>query len=315
MAEILFPAGLTIDLRNIGMEEVEYYAKAWNLERVQMQKGFYSGSLLVAHTPHMQLMHTPHSHGILLRGDFPTGVVLIAFMKTQAEVTFQNKNSAKNEIKILKSGDEIDFLCNGESSTYTIAVEEKLFYEAYYAYFGEDFTSYSKDKPIYIDPNVHPAFIQGFERWLSYLMQDHHQLNIIDKYEEIELSILKDVFTSILFEEKPKQRSKFQIKTARELLHQSIEESIDITTLTQKLGISERLLHSAFKENYGFTPKQYLLSLSMHEVQKSLRLADPHTTTISAIIQKYHFYNQSTFSQSYRQMFNERPSDTFNRSV
>ncbi len=118
MSTVLFPAGLTIDFRDINIEEMEFYARAWNLERRQMQKGYFVGSIIATHTPHMQLMRTPYSHGVLLQGDFPTGTILIACVVTKADVTFQNKTAEKHEIKILKSGDEIDFLCNGESETF-----------------------------------------------------------------------------------------------------------------------------------------------------------------------------------------------------
>ena len=139
MPTILFPAGLTIDFAGLNMEEMEFYARAWNLERVQMQKGSFIGSITAVHTPRIQLLRSPYSHGVLLQGDFPKGTILIACVITQAEMTFQNKFTDKHEIKILKSGDEIDFLCNGMNETFTIAVEEQFFNEAYDAYFGQDF--------------------------------------------------------------------------------------------------------------------------------------------------------------------------------
>ncbi len=314
MSSILFPAGLTIDFRDVNMEVMDFYARAWNLKRIQMQKGSYLGSVTVTYTPRMQLMRTPHSHGLLIQGDFPKGTVLITFLTTKADITFQNKLADKHEIKILKSGDEIDFLCNGKSETFTIAVQEQFFYEAYYAYFGQDFNNHLKHRSIHIDPLSFPLFIQGIENWISYLMQDHTQLNIEKHYESIEAKILEHIFSSIYMENDQKLRQKFQIKKARDLLHQSIGEPKSIAKLAQELGISERLLHHAFKSNYGITPKQYLLNLRIHRVREELLLSNPETTTISSVIEKYHFYNHSTFAQAYRQMYGELPSETFKTS-
>lgn len=314
MSPVLFPAGLTVDLHNLNIEEVEFYLRAWNLERIQMQKGFYIGSVTATHTPRMQLMRTPHSHGLLMQGDFPKGTILIAFIVTKADITFQNKIADRHEIKILKSGDEIDFLCNGESETFTIAVEEKFFYEAYYAYFGQDFNTYKKDKKIHVHPQDFPQFIQGFEQWIHYLMQDHSQIQIEKHYEKIESEILEHIFSYIHLDDANKLRQKFQIKKARELLHQSIKSSNNIVNLSQELGISERLLHHAFKQNYGVSPKKYLLSLRMHMVKQELLLANSDTETISSIIEKYNFFNQSTFTQAYKQMFGELPSERFKKS-
>ncbi len=315
MSTILFPAGQTIDIRDVSMEVVEFYTRAWNLERIQMQKGFYIGSLIVAHTPRIQLMRTPHSHGLFLQGDFPKGTILIAAVVTQADITFQNRIAAKHEIKILKSGDEIDFLCNGESETFTIAVDEQFFYEAYDAYFGQDFNRHLKENPIYINPDSFPSFIQGIEDWISYLSQDHTLLQIEKYYESIESKILEHVFSSIYVESSKKLRQKFQIKKARDLLHQSIDAPMSISELTKELAVSERLLHHSFRSNYGMTPQKYLLNLRMHKVKQAFLLSDPEIITISSVIEKHHFFNHSTFTHAYKQMFGELPSEVFQRSL
>ncbi len=156
-----FPAGLIIDLRRLNIEEMEFYARFWNLERIQMQKGSFRGSMVTTHTPRIQLMRSPYSHGVLLKGDFPKGTILIAAVTTQADVVFQNKQADKHEIKILQSGDEIDFLSNGESETFTLAIEERFFYASYYAYFGRDFSTHQKEKKIYILPQLFSLFIGG----------------------------------------------------------------------------------------------------------------------------------------------------------
>ncbi len=293
---------------------MDFYTRAWNLEYVQMQKGLYMGSVTAVHTPHMQLMRTPHSHGLLLQGDFPKGTILIASVVTKADVTFQNSVADKHQIKILRSGDEIDFLCNGENETFTIAVEETFFDDAYYRYFGQEFHLCKKNKEIYIDPQFLSYFTQGIEQWISYLMQDHDPVKIGMHYENIESQILEHVFSCIYLDDDQKLRQKFQIKRARDLLHVYIGESINILNLAKELGVSERLLHHAFKKNYGITPKKYLLNLRMHSVKQELLLADP-TTTITSVIQKYHFYNQSTFTQAYREMFAELPSDSLKKSL
>ncbi len=314
MSTILFPTGLKIDFLDLNTEEMDFYTRAWNLEYVQMQKGLYVGSVTAVHTPHMQLMRTPHSHGLLLKGDFPKGTILIASVVTKADVTFQNKIADKHEIKILRYGDEIDFLCNGESETITIAVEETFFDDAYYRYFSQEFNLNKKNKEVYINPQFLSYFTQGIKQWISYLMQDHDPVKIGMHYENIESQILEHVFSCIYLDDNQKLRQKFQIKRARDLLHVYRGETSNIANLAKELGISERLLHHAFKKNYGVTPKKYLLNLRMHSVKQELLLADP-TITIASIIQKYHFYNQSTFTQAYKEMFGELPSDILKKSL
>ena len=315
MSTALFPAGMKIDLRDLNMEKMKFYTRAWTLKYIQMQKGLLSGSLMVVHTPRMQLMRAPYTHAVLLQGDFPKGTVLIAAVKTIADITFQNRVLEKHEIKILRSGDEIDFLCNGQNETFTIAVEEKFFDDAYYSYFGQEFHTTEKNKEVYIDPQFLSYFTQGIEQWISYLMQDHDPLKIGMHYESIETQILEHIFSCIYLEDQQRLREKFQIKKARDLLHNSVQEANNIMSIAQELGISERLLHHAFKRNYGITPKKYLMNLRMDNVKQELLLSNPKTTTISSVIGKYYFFDNSTFSKAFKQMFGELPSDILNKSL
>ena len=311
MSPIVFPAGFSIDFRDINLEEMEFYARAWNLQRIQMQKGSFVGSMIAAHTPRIQMMRTPHSHGVMLQGDFPKDVILIAWVVTQSEVTFQNAVGLENEMKILKSGDEIDFLCTGESETFTLAVEEAFFYKKYESYFGKDFYAHRKEKSIYIEPKLLAYFVQGIQKWLTYLLQDHAVLKLQNMYETIEEEILTHVFSCIYLDKKEKKRQKFDVSRARKLLHESIEQNCRIIDIAQSCNISERLLFHTFKKNYGFSPKNYLNALRLNSVKEDLLKAESENNTINSIIGKYHFYNQSTFIQSYKQMFGELPSQTF----
>ena len=307
-----FPAGMVVDFRNINMEEMEFYARAWSLERIQMQKGLFCGSMIAVHTPRIQLMRAPYSHGVLLQGDFPKGTVLIAAVATKATVTFQNRLADKHEIKILQSGDEIDFLSNGESETFTLAIEEAYFDETYYSYFGYEFDK-QQNKNVYIDPILFAHFINGIAKWIEFLIKDYKQLKIKTSYEYIELEILRHVFSSIYIENAKKTRPKFQIKNIRDILHQSIEEHVSIGRLIKELDVSERLVYHAFQENYGITPKKYYSFLRLHKIKQELLLANPKTDSISQIVSRYNIFNMSAFSDSYKKMFGELPSNTLQR--
>ncbi len=312
MSNEFFPTGMIIDFRNINIEEMEFYARAWNLERIQMQKGLFYGSMIAIHTPRIQLMRSPYSHGVLLQGDFPKGTILIAAVATKASVSFQNKLADKHEIKILQSGDEIDFLSTGESETFTLAVEQEFFYETYYAYFGYEFRK-QKNKNIYVNPDLFFYFIRGIEEWITFLMQDHTRLKIETSYEEIEPEILRHVFSCIYAENTKKMRSKFPIHNIRDILHQSVEEQISIVKLIKELDVSERLVYHAFKENYGITPRAYHSYLRLHKIKQELLFANPKTDHVAEIASKYNIFNMSAFSNSYKKMFGELPSKTLHK--
>ena len=77
MSEILFPAGETIDLINLNIETMSEYSSQWGIEQSQVGSGVFSGSLYAVNTPRIQIYHSYHSHGIMVRGEFPDNCVLI----------------------------------------------------------------------------------------------------------------------------------------------------------------------------------------------------------------------------------------------
>ena len=158
-------------------------------------------------------------------------------------------------------------------------------------------------------------FSQGIERWIHYLMFERDILFVQTQYDTIEFNILEHIFSCIYTEETIKDRQKFEVDKVRDLLHASINEPNTIMHLAQKLGISERSLHHSFKINYGITPKQYFMALRMHHIKEELFLSPGETSKISKIIEKYQYFNPSTFTQAYKHMFGELPAQTLQKSV
>ncbi len=306
MSAKLFPAGLTIDLPGLDMEMMRFYAHKWNLEHMQMEKGSALGSLLVVHTPRMQFDRSLYSHALLIKGGFPANSILIGYAKTNSVITFQNKQTKPHEVKLLRSGDEIDFLANGASETITICIEESYFSQAFYDYFGQTIEKSIRDKCLLIDPQMLSEFTGGIDRWIAYLKEEH--THTAPDYDVMESQILRHIFSCMVFMPEGKEYAKFQVKRARDLLHKSLYEPLNIASFAKELNISERLLHQAFKSNYGITPKKYLQNLRMHKIKQELLLSDPAVDTICDIAHQYGYFNQSSFCDAYKKMFGELPS-------
>lgn len=99
----------------------------------------------------------------------------------------------------------------------------------------------------------------------------------------------------------------------RDFLDQNIHEDIDISMLTKEFDISESQLHHAFKSNYGISPKKYLQMLRLNSVRKELLLADPKHDTVIEIAMKYNFLSMNHFSEEYKKIFGQTPSQTLGK--
>lgn len=313
MSEILFPSDLIIELSDLDLEMMSYYSRQWDLENCQMEKGEFSGSLLAVHTPRIQLASAMYSHGFMTKGSIPLGTIVLLYINSPATVTFQNERIDAHELVVIKEGAEIDYLANGINTTFTIAIEEVLFHSFFENYFGDSVDEVLKDKRFRIDALKVTTFLKGISYWSDYLKGEQFR-QIVDKsYSTIETAILRHIFSSLSVDGIYREKKKFKIKKAREILDAHINDTINIAQLSYELGISERQLHHAFQSSYGLTPKNYLQNLHLNLTRKELLARDHDKVTVSEIAFKHNFTHMSDFTKKYKQMFGETPSFTLQK--
>ena len=312
MSDIIFPAGFTIELPDLDLEMMQYYSKQWNLEHTKMEKGLFKGNISAVHTPRIQLSSVYYSQSFMSKGDFPDGCIVLIYAPNNARYNFQNRTIQANEIIVLTKGDEIDILTVGEIEVRTLVIEAQLFYQTFYEFFDDTPHKVIKDKRFFIKPDMLSVFHQTVDLWKTYLTKKYPTLNEKPPYNKIEPEILHQLFNCIISTPFVKKRKKFQTKTIRDLLHENIDQPIDISNLTSILNISESQLYHAFRKDYGMTPKKYLQYLRFHAVKKELLLAHPHSNTVSQIAEKYDFSHMGHFSSEYKKRFGQTPSQTLN---
>jgi AraC family ethanolamine operon transcriptional activator len=314
VSNIIFPAGLTIDYSDLSMEMVQHYSKKWNLEHTQIGKGVFRGKITVVHTPRIQLAANSYTTGLLTRGDIPKGCILLhSYIQNDIQYTVQNKSILPNELVVMTERDKVDRMSSGPFGTHSITIEKQLFHKAFYAFFEELPYQSLKTERFYIKENMISNFHQTVSSWIDYLINTLPELDTTPEYEKIEYEILSELFSCIAFTSLKKDRKKFHIDMVRDFLHQNIYEDIDLTMITEKFNISESQLHNAFKSNYGISPKKYLQMLRLNAVRKELLLADPKHDTVSEIAMKYNFLSMNHFSDEYKKIFGQTPSQTLGK--
>ena len=90
-------------------------------------------------------------------------------------------------------------------------------------------------------------------------------------------------------------------------------EPLTLTDLCKHLNTSNSSLNYSFREIFGVSPMAYLKQLRLRSVHKALKAA-ASTTKVVDLAHQFGFWHMGRFSQDYKQMFGELPSETLKRA-
>ncbi|HEX5339080.1 MAG TPA: helix-turn-helix domain-containing protein [Gallionella sp.] len=121
------------------------------------------------------------------------------------------------------------------------------------------------------------------------------------------IDILDDRQTSISSESLNKRWH--IVRQTREYLHDAQDTAVEIETICRQLGVSRRTLQYSFQEQVGMNPVAYLRAQRLNAVRQMLKQGSSVTDAATA----WGFWHFGHFSQEYKKLFGELPSDTLRR--
>jgi AraC-like DNA-binding protein len=86
-----------------------------------------------------------------------------------------------------------------------------------------------------------------------------------------------------------------------------------VLTLCRRVGVSERRLQTAFRQQFAMGPNEFMRLRALQRVRTALLRADPTTALVSSIATAHGFTHAGRFAAYYRTTFGERPLDTLQR--
>jgi AraC-like DNA-binding protein len=114
------------------------------------------------------------------------------------------------------------------------------------------------------------------------------------------------------------QRAEYRyyvVRRADVTMRSLIGEPYSSMQLCKRLGMSERNLELYFHESLGVTPKTWFQYLSLHQARTMLRRGGPGRGSVTDVALACGFEHFGRFSEAYRELFGERPSETLRSST
>lgn len=101
---------------------------------------------------------------------------------------------------------------------------------------------------------------------------------------------------------------------AKQFIHDSARENIALEDIERAAGVSRYKLFEGFGQHFGHAPMAYLKKYRLEAVRREI-LSDCSERNVSSIAMNWGFTHLGRFSNDYKQLFGETPSQTLKRAV
>jgi AraC-like DNA-binding protein len=99
-------------------------------------------------------------------------------------------------------------------------------------------------------------------------------------------------------------------RAATEFIEANAHRPITPSDVARAVAWSPRTLQEAFRRHHGYTPHQVIRDARLERARIELRVADPMSSTVAAIADRWGFAHHGRFSSTYAARFGELPSNT-----
>ena len=305
------------------IDEFAEAARAWNLEFYQIDRGKLDMQLFQCVSAQTNFSHVKFSRAIEQHGATPINMRTIGVpAEPDFNVRWRNHEVTGEHLMIFPRNGELYSISRPGFSAFPVSItEESLIKKAEALGFPQiadlldseiELVSVGRENVRKIATRCHKV---------AQKIATHHPLSatIIDALvtEEILPLIVQAIARSVAISPlppTPKLRAR-AIRKSRELEAANRSSPLTVAELCREIGVSERTLLYAFREEFGISPKEWLMARSLTMVRRELRHADPDTALVGDIANNWGFWHLGQFARDYQRMFGELPSATLARTL
>ena len=280
--------------------------KQGDIEHIQLSVGRFNGTLQQVMYGPVILSRHAMNQTILQRGQGIEGYTTFLIPGNMRQDFIWRKSQLKgNVIGILKSGLEHNCITKQNFYGLPVSIEnnylKNLSFNLGYLNF---MTIINRAETFEIRPetaqNLHNIIQKNCSR---------EGLNEQEILVQIPKTIIESISVTIDSKSLLKGNSRRRIfKKGQEFMHDSAENPSSIIEICRYIGVSERNLRYAFKDQTGLSPKKYLQHYRLNQVRKILKSGD--FDKIVDVAHRFGYWHTGQFAADYKKLFGELPSET-----
>jgi AraC-like DNA-binding protein len=319
-----------ISMETLGLAEFDpqallHVVSGAELEHRRLPGGGSRMSVLQCRLPHSVISRGDYSPAVLVQGTFASHAITIGTMLRQNEPTLLNGSDVSSgTIQFYSEKSEMCYRAWPDATWLTFVISrERLF---------EFCASHLKEVPdlpttgiITIKPESKLSghnFIDRLRDLESSLRSLGSLQNSARLGESVERDVLGRIANLMCPTPGSERRNDYrQLRYCGEILRDTIKlieddasEMLDLQAMSKATGLGPRTIQRTFQAEFGLCPQEWLRIERLHRVHHDL-LNARDTDSVTHTATRWGFFHLSRFSQYYRELFGERPSQTLARSA
>jgi len=314
------PKSFILNDRFTDFEEFTQATRAWDLDFIQLDRGNFETEITQVGVGNFLLAQASFNRFIDQRGSSPPGLWTFAILADKSsDIIWRGRQVGKKSLMIYAPGSEIDAQSRPGFDVYTLSYPESLLDElAQMSEIPSFRTLIESSDLVAANSSELSKCREQTKHVLSAIKEQPLKLNSRAMLDEMKFSLSQQLISILVFSRpeyhKPSYRKRNRaLGRAKAYLREHGEEPVTVRDLCRVSEVSERTLRYAFLEQFGVSPKSYLLAMRLNGVRRQLSHADSSSATIADVANHWGFWHMGQFAKDYRRLFGELPSETLRR--
>ena len=319
-----------ISTESVGMSEFDpdalsHVVSGAEFEHRRLPGGGSSINLLQCRLPHSVINRGVYSPAVLISGTFAPSAITIGLMLQQKEQTILNGSNVRmGTIQFYSERSEMCYRAWPNAMWFALVTSRERL-----AQFCIDHLEEIPDLPKAGIATIEPKSQRTADQFLDSLRDLDHFLRCLGSLpnaarlgESVENDLLARIAVFISGKSvmrRANDRSRLRkcdemLRDTMKLVEEDPSDMLDLRSMSKATGLSPRTLQRTFQAEYGLCPQEWLRVERLNRVRRDLLNASAHTS-VTQTATRWGFFHFGRFSQYYRELFGERPSETLARSL
>lgn len=294
-------------------------------EHRRLPGGGSSINLLQCCLPHSVINRGVYSPAVLVNGTFAPTAITIGTMLQQKEQTILNGSNVRmGTVQFYSEKSEMCYRAWPNATWLAFVISRERL-----AQFCIDHFEEIPELPKAGITTIEPESQRSGDQFIDRLRDLDHSLRFLGSLpnaarlgESVENDLLARIATLISGRSvmrRANDRSRLRkcdeiLRDTMKLIEEDPSDMLDLRSMSQATGLSPRTLQRTFQAEYGLCPQEWLRVERLNRVRTDLLNPKPQTS-VTQTATRWGFFHFGRFSQYYRELFRERPSDTLARSL